>query len=94
MMKRIGVSFSLLASLLCSLLISANSVSAQQTLGAITGTVTDTSGAVISNALVTLVGDQTQYTRTQNTSDAGSYLFSNLLNRRRYLRSRCRRIGP
>ena len=33
------------------------SAQAQQTLGGITGTVTDTSGAVISGATVTLVGN-------------------------------------
>ena len=51
---------------------------AQQTLGGITGTVTDTTGAVVPGAMVTLVGDQTSLTRTQTTSDAGSYLFTNL----------------
>jgi hypothetical protein len=51
---------------------------AQQTLGGITGTVTDTSGAVVPNAVITLVGDQTQFTRTQNSSDSGSFLFANL----------------
>jgi carboxypeptidase family protein len=51
---------------------------AQQTLGGITGTVTDSSGAVISGATVTLVGDQTKLNRTQITSTTGSYLFVNL----------------
>src|ERR1700692_3666703 len=51
---------------------------AQQTLGAITGTVTDSSGAVISGATVTLVGDQTKLSRTQTTSTTGSYTFVNL----------------
>ncbi|HSZ20510.1 MAG TPA: TonB-dependent receptor [Candidatus Acidoferrum sp.] len=51
---------------------------AQQTLGGITGTVTDSSGAVISGATVTLVGDQTKLNRTQTTSSAGSYSFVNL----------------
>src|ERR1700722_17909450 len=51
---------------------------AQQTLGGITGTVTDSSGAVISGATVTLVGDQTKLNRTQTTSSSGSYLFVNL----------------
>ena len=51
---------------------------AQQTLGGITGTVTDSSGAVISGATVTLIGDQTKLNRTQTTSSAGSYLFVNL----------------
>jgi len=51
---------------------------AQQTLGGITGTVTDTSGAVVSGAMVTLVGDATKLNRTQTTSTTGSYLFVNL----------------
>src|ERR1700726_3775612 len=51
---------------------------AQQTLGGITGTVTDSSGAVISGATVTLVGDQTKLNRTQTTSTTGSYSFVNL----------------
>ncbi len=51
---------------------------AQQTLGGITGTVTDSSGAVISGATVTLVGDQTKLNRTQTTSSTGSYAFVNL----------------
>ena len=40
---------------------------AQQTLGGITGTVTDDSGAVIPAATVTIVGDQTKLTRTLQT---------------------------
>ncbi len=51
---------------------------AQQTLGGITGTVTDTSGAVISGATVTLVGNETKLNRTQTSSTTGSYLFVNL----------------
>ena len=51
---------------------------AQQTLGGITGTVTDSSGAVISGATVTLLGDETKLSRTQTTSSTGSYLFVNL----------------
>src|SRR6202051_148268 len=51
---------------------------AQQTLGGITGTVTDSSGAVISGATVTLVGDQTKLNRSQTTSTTGSYSFVNL----------------
>ena len=50
----------------------------QQTLGGITGTVTDTSGAVLPDTLVTLVGDQTTLTRTQKTNTSGSYEFVNL----------------
>ena len=51
---------------------------AQQTLGGITGTVTDSSGAVISGATVTLVGDQTKLNRTQTTGTSGAYSFVNL----------------
>src|ERR1700674_1470718 len=51
---------------------------AQQTLGGITGTVTDSSGAVVSGATVTLLGDETKLSRTQTTSSSGSYLFVNL----------------
>jgi len=53
-------------------------VLAQQTLGGITGTVTDASGAVLQNATVTLVGNETKLTRTQTTNASGSYLFVNL----------------
>ena len=49
-----------------------------QTLGGITGTVTDSSGAAVVDALVTLVGDQTTLTRTQKTNSSGSYEFVNL----------------
>jgi Carboxypeptidase regulatory-like domain len=51
---------------------------AQQTLGGITGTVTDASGAVISGATVTLIGDETKLSRTQTTSSNGAYSFVNL----------------
>ncbi len=51
---------------------------AQQTLGGITGTVTDDSGAVIPATAVTIVGDQTKLTRSLQTSDTGSYDFVDL----------------
>jgi len=51
---------------------------AQQTLGGVTGTVTDSSGGVIPSATVTIVGDQTKLTRTLQTTDAGRYDFVNL----------------
>jgi hypothetical protein len=50
----------------------------QQTLGGVTGTVTDSSGASLPGAAVTLVGDQTTLTRTQQTDAAGAYTFVNL----------------
>src|SRR6202022_3520619 len=47
-------------------------------LGGITGTVTDSSGGVLADTTVTLVGDQTGMTRTQKTTQVGSYDFVNL----------------
>ena len=64
--------------LLCVLLSCAPHARAQQTLGGITGTVTDASGAVIPDATVTIVGDQTKLTRTLQTTDTGGYDFVNL----------------
>ncbi|MGD0269558.1 MAG: carboxypeptidase-like regulatory domain-containing protein, partial [Candidatus Sulfotelmatobacter sp.] len=51
---------------------------AQQTLGGITGTVTDKTGSLLPNTDVTIVGDQTKLTRTQKTNANGSYDFVNL----------------
>jgi hypothetical protein len=50
----------------------------QQTLGGITGTVTDSSGGVLAGTTVTIVGDQTTLTRTQKTNENGAYDFVNL----------------
>src|ERR1700722_8382986 len=54
------------------------SLRAQQTLGGITGTVTDPSGGVLPETVVTLVGDETKYTRELKTNGAGLYDFVNL----------------
>ena len=51
---------------------------AQQTLGGITGTVTDKTGSVLPDTVVTIVGDQTKLTRTQKTNANGTYDFVNL----------------
>jgi hypothetical protein len=51
---------------------------AQQTLGGITGTVTDKTGSVLPGTDVTIVGDQTKLTRTQKTNANGSYDLVNL----------------
>ncbi len=75
MIKRLGVSA---VAFFLSISIFTNCSCAQQTLGAITGQVSDTSGGVVANALVTAVGDQTGLTRTARTNDSGAYLFSNL----------------
>ncbi len=51
---------------------------AQQTLGGITGTVTDASGAVVPNVTVTAVDQGTKLTRATTTSGGGSYSLVNL----------------
>jgi hypothetical protein len=51
---------------------------AQQTLGGVTGEVTDSSGSVIPNADVTILGEQTGLTRTVKSNGSGEYLFVNL----------------
>jgi hypothetical protein len=61
------------AAALCS-----SALFAQQTLGGITGDVTDPSGSVIPNATVTLVDEQTSLTRTTTSNGAGTYSFVNL----------------
>ncbi|MGC2372061.1 MAG: carboxypeptidase-like regulatory domain-containing protein, partial [Candidatus Sulfotelmatobacter sp.] len=51
---------------------------AQQTLGGITGTVTDKTGGVLPETVVTIIGDQTKLTRSQKTNATGSYDFVSL----------------
>jgi len=51
---------------------------AQQTLGGVTGTVTDVSGSILPDTNVTVVGDQTHLTRSTKTSSTGTYAFPNL----------------
>jgi len=46
--------------------------------GAITGTVTDASGAVIPNATVTILNPVSQYTRSTTTDSSGQYRFVNV----------------
>src|SRR3984885_5397437 len=50
----------------------------QQTLGGLTGVVTDASGGILSGTVVTIVGDQTSLTRTQTAGANGFYEFANL----------------
>ncbi|MFY9691739.1 MAG: carboxypeptidase-like regulatory domain-containing protein, partial [Candidatus Acidiferrales bacterium] len=59
--------------LLCLFFFAASHARGQQTLGGITGTVMDHSGAVIPDATVTIAGDQTKLTRTVQTTGSGSY---------------------
>ncbi|HEY1732339.1 MAG TPA: carboxypeptidase regulatory-like domain-containing protein, partial [Terriglobales bacterium] len=68
--------------LLCLLLLisfaTAKKSWAQQTLGAINGTVTDTSGAAVSDATVIVTGDATGLTRTTKTQKSGYFEVLNL----------------
>src|SRR5438445_6605417 len=50
-----------------------------QTFGQITGEVTDSSGAVVIGATVTVTNPQTNFTRTATTNGAGNYAFPALL---------------
>src|SRR5689334_7841396 len=54
-------------------------VTAQTNVGRISGAVTDTSGAVIPDALVKITNDATGVVRTSNTDDSGFYVVTNLL---------------
>ena len=51
---------------------------AQQTLGGVTGAVVDKSGGALTDATVTVVNEQTTFSRTQKTNAAGAYEFVNL----------------
>ena len=64
--------------LLCISLANAPLSFAQQTLGGVTGNVTDASGGVLPGTVVTIVGDETKLTRTTKAGDTGDYAFSNL----------------
>src|ERR1700722_7564755 len=77
MIRKIGLSLVIVASSLM-LLTFAPIAQAQQTLGGITGTVTDSSGSVLPDTTVTAVGDQTALTRSQKTTANGAYDFVNL----------------
>src|ERR1700733_5132587 len=67
-----------LLALLAAVALCSGSVLAQQTLGGITGEVTDSSGGVIPNATVTVVEEQTALTRTVKTNASGEYSLVNL----------------
>jgi hypothetical protein len=70
--------FIFLFALLVALIVFTTDAPAQQTLGGITGTVSDKTSSVLPNTDVTIVGDQTKLTRTQKTNANGSYDFVNL----------------
>jgi len=78
MLKRISPVAYLIALALCTSFAFIHYAHAQQTLGGITGTVTDKTGSVLPETVVTIVQDQTGLTRTQKTNANGSYDFVNL----------------
>jgi Carboxypeptidase regulatory-like domain len=78
MKRRIVFSALLPATFLALTVVVLPNANAHQTLGGITGTVTDESGVIISGATVTLVGDEMKLSRTQTSSSSGIYLFLNL----------------
>jgi len=74
--SRLFQSLSLLTILLLCL---APLMQGQSTYGSITGLVTDSTGAAVADAKVTLTNVGTQETRTQNTGSDGLYSFVNLI---------------
>lgn len=67
-----------LLALVAAVALSVGSLHAQQTLGSITGAITDASGGVIPNVTVTVTEEQTSLTRTVKSNASGTYLFVNL----------------
>ena len=70
-----------LVSLVCVLalfILSAASASAQQITAVVRGTVTDASGAAVTNAEVTAVQRETGFTRTVTSDQQGAYLLVEL----------------
>jgi hypothetical protein len=78
MLKRAGLVLLVVACALWKPLTFTPYAQAQQTLGGITGAVSDKSGGVLTDVVVTIVGDQTKLTRTQKTNASGIYDFVNL----------------
>ncbi|MGI9106361.1 MAG: TonB-dependent receptor domain-containing protein [Pyrinomonadaceae bacterium] len=69
----------LLLALLFSLALSGSSAHAQAVYGGISGTITDSTGAVVPNATVTVTSVERQTTDTVTTNDSGFYLKDRLL---------------
>src|SRR4051812_29967594 len=65
---------SMLLVLMCGVL----NAGAQTIVGRISGTVTDSAGAVVSNATVTATNNATNLSRTANTDESGFYTLTNL----------------
>ncbi len=68
----------LVAFALCTFAPCSRSLLGQQTLGGITGAVTDSSGGAIPNATVTVVDEQTSLTRATTTNGSGVYTLVDL----------------
>jgi Carboxypeptidase regulatory-like domain/TonB dependent receptor len=77
-MRFLSSLFPRLLAILAAMALCSSFLSAQQTLGGITGEVTDPSGGVIPNAAVTLVDENTALSRDTKTNGSGTYLFVNL----------------
>lgn len=67
-----------LSAFFCFLLFFSIPLAAQQQLGAITGTVTDATGAVIARSSIDLVNNDTGFKKSTATRDDGSFLFPDL----------------
>ncbi|MGO8986082.1 MAG: TonB-dependent receptor domain-containing protein [Terriglobales bacterium] len=78
MKKSIGLSAIILAASFWIPLTWVPNAAAQQTLGGVTGSVSDKTGGVLPDTAVKIVGDQTKLTRTQKTNANGIYDFVNL----------------
>jgi len=62
-----------------ALLVGAVSVASGQTIfGRVSGTVTDSNGAVLPNAQVTITNEATNFARIVNTDENGYYVVTNL----------------
>ncbi len=68
----------LIAIILTAIALSNSPAFAQQTLGGVTGVVTDASGGVIPNVTVTLLDENTGLARTAKSNPSGNYSFVNL----------------
>ena len=77
-MRSVSCLFFRLLTLIALIALCCTALTAQQTLGGLTGEVTDPSGGVIPNATVTLLDENTAFTRTSKTNTAGIYSFVNL----------------
>ena len=64
--------------LVVSLFVSINQLTAQQTLGSITGTVSDPTGAVVQKAEIAVVNHDTGLSKSAVTGNDGSFLFADL----------------